>query len=457
MKLNLRAWEVVWLCAAAQVANAISVDIDNTDSVKAATSKIAYGLLKYYTGNVTNTPETIAVLGPPYYWWEGGAMWGAMIDYHRLTGDSSYINTTYEALLSQVGPDYDFMVPLRVKELGNDDQAFWGFATMTAAEYNWQAPPSPVPSWLQLTINLWNTQVRRWDLETCNGGLKWQIYDFNNGYDYKNSISNMAFFQLSARLARYTGNITYLEWAEKSWDWSARIGLLSPDYHIYDGTDDKKNCSDLNHLEFSYSNGVAMYGAAALYNYTNGSSIWEERVKGLIKGSALFFSPYDNATNIMYEQACETVVTCNYDMLSFKAYLSRFMWATTILAPFTKDAISTLLRTSAVAAAGSCVGGASGEECGHKWYVGGSDGLYGPGQQLGALELLQGLLAAQTGPPLTSKEVVLSSPVVPEVIAIPSATPTGDKLPPSAASARALAITTLLVTLPFLIGSSLVL
>jgi len=55
---------------------------------------------------------------------------------------------------------------------------------------------------------------------------------------YKNSISNGAFFQISARLARFTGNQTYVDWAEKIWDWVEEIGLMSSTYDIYDGTDE---------------------------------------------------------------------------------------------------------------------------------------------------------------------------------------------------------------------------
>ena len=377
--------------------------------------------MKYYTGNVTKTPDTIGVLPRPYYWWEAGAMWGAMIDYWSATGDSSYNDVTYEALVSQVSPTYDFMVPLRFGEMGNDDQAFWGFATMTAAEYDWQTPPSPVPSWLQLTINLWNTQARRWDLESCNGGLKWQVFSANNGYNYKNSVSNMAFFQLSARLARHTGNSTYLEWAEKSWDWSARIGLVNSRYEVFDGSDDLLNCTEIDHTRYSYTAGIAMYGAAVLYNYTNGSNIWQDRVSGLLAASAAFFSPAENATNVMTESACESVSTCNNDMLSFKAYLGRFMWATMKLAPFTAEAIYTLLSTSAAAAAEGCSGGATGEQCGSKWYVGGSDGMFGPGQQLGALEVIQGLLT-HPRPTTTSNGAADSTSVNTDPTTLPSST-----------------------------------
>jgi mannan endo-1,6-alpha-mannosidase len=392
-------------------------------SIKNATSVVAYGLMKWYTGNVTNTPTTIAVLPKPYYWWEAGAMWGAMVDYWHYTGDTTYNTVTSQALLSQVGPNNDYMVPIRQGEEGNDDQGFWGFATMSAAEKAYPAPPAPTPDWLQLTINLWNTQVARWDASTCGGGLKWQIFPSNAGYEYKNAVSNGAFFQLSARLARYTGNSTYLDWATKTWDWTVTTGLIDQYYNVFDGTDDTKNCTEINRIQWSYSLGIYMYGAAVLYNYTNGSSVWEERTQGLLNASAVFFTPYENSTNVMYEVACEDINTCNYDQYSFKAYLSRFMWATTQLANFTSPAIQTLLSTSAQAAAKACSGGADGQQCGAKWYLGGWDGTLGPGQQLGALEVMQGLLIKDAQAPMTSADVHIAEASAVPTEPVPSASP----------------------------------
>jgi mannan endo-1,6-alpha-mannosidase len=41
--------------------------------------------MSYYTGNITNTETTVGILPGPYYWWEAGAMWGAMLDYYHYT------------------------------------------------------------------------------------------------------------------------------------------------------------------------------------------------------------------------------------------------------------------------------------------------------------------------------------------------------------------------------------
>jgi mannan endo-1,6-alpha-mannosidase len=107
---------------------------------------------------------------------------------------------------------------------GNDDQSFWGLAAMAAAEMNFPNPPSSKPQWLALAQAVFNEQIARWDSENCGGGLRWQIFPFNNGYDYKNAISNGCLFHLAARLARYTGNSTYLTYSERSYDWISSVG-----------------------------------------------------------------------------------------------------------------------------------------------------------------------------------------------------------------------------------------
>ena len=139
-----------------------------------------------YNGNVTGgVPGKFPY--PPYYWWESGGAWGGMMNYWHYTGDQSYVNVTHEALLSQVGPAYDFVVPSEAFDEGNDDQAFWVFAAMTAAEHGFPEPTPPVPSWLTTVQNAWELFAQRWnhDKATCNGGLKWQFHPENAGYFYK--------------------------------------------------------------------------------------------------------------------------------------------------------------------------------------------------------------------------------------------------------------------------------
>lgn len=241
------------------------------DSVRAAAKQVAWDLVHFYTGN--NTGDVPGNLPQPYYWWEAGAMFGTLIDYWYYTGDDAYNEITTQALLFQTGPEHDYMTPNQTKTEGNDDQGFWALAVMGAAEQKYPDPPADQPQWLALAQAVFNRQAARWDTQFCNGGLRWQIFAFNTGYDYKNTISNGCFFNLAARLAVYTGNQTYADWANKVYDWIEHTGLLSEDYHFYDGAHTTLNCSDVNRVEWTYNVGVFLLGAANMYNLVSCSAL----------------------------------------------------------------------------------------------------------------------------------------------------------------------------------------
>jgi len=171
--------------------------------IKKTAANIAWDLLQYYHGNETG--QTPGILpGPPpagdYYWWEGGAMWGTLIDYWKLTGDDSYNDVIMQAMLHQTGPNRDYMPPNVTASLGNDDQGFWGMSAMLAAENNFPNPPADQPQWLALAQAVFHTQASpdRHD-DTCNGGLRWQIPWANNGYDDKNSKHGISEFTVAKR------------------------------------------------------------------------------------------------------------------------------------------------------------------------------------------------------------------------------------------------------------------
>ncbi|KAK4693899.1 hypothetical protein P7C71_g3584, partial [Lecanoromycetidae sp. Uapishka_2] len=274
---------------------------------------------------------------------------------------------------------------------------------MTAAELSFPST-STSPSYIDLATNVFNDMASpRWNTSTCAGGLQWQFNPSNSGFYYKSSIANGDFFQLAARLARYTGNSTYSDWAEKTYDWMARVGLIDAEnWNVYDGTDDTINCTQIDHDQWSYNAGTMLLGSAVMANINAGNetSPWANRTQGFLNAAeTVFFSPFANATDVVYEFMCEERATCDVDQLSFKAYLSRWMVAATQMMPSLKEQVFDLITPSAQAAAVSCSGN-NASACGTKWYVGGWDGTQGLGQQLAALDTIQGLLVNDTQPPL---------------------------------------------------------
>jgi len=130
-----------------------------------------------------------------------------------------------------------------------------------------------------------------------------------------------------------------------------------------------------------------------------------DRINGIIDSLPYFFQ-----NKIMMESACENIGTCDVDQLSFKAYLSRWMAATTVRAPFTYPLLTPYLQASATGAASACSGlwpagvpgGTPGTACGLKWTTGTYDEWTGVGQQMAALSVIQSNLVPVTLPPVTA-------------------------------------------------------
>ena len=329
------------------------------------------------------------------------------MQYRHFANDTQYDSIIMNGLTAQLGPAYDFNVPAEAFDEGNDDQAFWVMAGLTAFEYGFPDPPSPAPGWLQVAINAFNDYVSRWNTASCNGGLKWQFYQSNAGYDYKSSVANACFFQISARLMRITGNTTYFDWANKIYDWMNGVALIDNLYNVFDGTDDTINCSRVDHDQWSYNVASMLYGSAILSNTTNSSTTWLARTAGFLAATSSFTSPYANATDILFEANCEKAYTCNIDQQSMKAFLVRCLARTSQVAPWTQPRIATILRASALGAANACPEGSILGEviCGTQWWY--APGAYdnqtsyasGLGQQLGAMEIFASLRTNLTSPP----------------------------------------------------------
>jgi len=376
------------------VVNGLTLDVSSADSVKSVASTLAYDMMTYYSGNQTG--QVPGILPGPcdstacYYWWEAGAMFASLINYWQYTGDSTYNPVVSQALAFQIGPDENYNPPNQSKNMGVDDQAFWAFAALDAAEANFPEAGGDIPSWIALAQAVFNFQKELWDDATCGGGMRWQVYSFNAGYNLKNTISNGGNFQLAARLAYYTGNQTYADWAVQMWDWMAGSPLFQTqdgNLYIWDNTNTDNNCTDVAHYAWTYNYGTMLMGAAYMYNFTNGDAMWEQRVQDILNGAYLLFFPTQYGGNIMSEFQCEPAANCNNDQSSFKAYLSRWMAVTTLLVPSTYDTIMPKLQASAAGAAQQCTGGDNGRMCGRRWYAS-WDGTSGVGQQMQALSVI---------------------------------------------------------------------
>ncbi|KAK3306717.1 glycosyl hydrolase family 76-domain-containing protein [Chaetomium strumarium] len=408
------------LAGAGSASAALQVDFGSSSSIKAAAKDVAFDAMTYYKGNQSGEiPGLLASPGPhsEYYPWTGAILWSTMIDYWCYTDDDAYNRVAVEGMVHQNGEGqgdrlaHPFMPANWSASLANDDQGFWGMAAMQAAESGFPEAPQDwdQPRWIELAQAVFETQARRFDAEegnekACNGGLRWVVAPLSAGYNYKNSVSNAVFLNLAARLARYTGNQTYADWASRTWDWLAAVGFIDADFRVFDGAHVEKNCTDINRAQFSYVPGVLLQAAAYLYNQTSDDNnsnsnkkIWQSRLEGLTNATLTHFSSSPSSSGILVERACEARGTCTTDMLFFKGILFRSLASAVRLAPFLHGAALPALRANAEAAVKACAsGGPNGRECGFRWTTtttdGDDDDKKGPPAELNALSALLGML-----------------------------------------------------------------
>jgi mannan endo-1,6-alpha-mannosidase len=185
------------------------------------------------------------------------------------------------------------------------------------------------------------------------------------------------------------------------YDWVTDTGLITDEFQVFDGASVDQDCTVIDKAQWTYNAGIFLHGTSVMYNYTGGNSTWKARVTGLLNETA----SYHFQDGIMVEQPCESGGFCDIDQQSFKGYLSRWMAATTQMAPFTFNTIMPLLQTTADAAAKMCIGspsaaafkGIAGTACGFQWTMSPTfDNRVGVGEQSNALSAVMYNLVKNT-------------------------------------------------------------
>jgi mannan endo-1,6-alpha-mannosidase len=66
-------------------------------------------------------------------------------------------------------------------------------------------------------------------------------------------------------------NQTYVEWAEKAWEWSTTVPLvIESEWKVNDLVDARAQCKDPSGDQWSYNYGIYFAGAAYMYNLYEG-------------------------------------------------------------------------------------------------------------------------------------------------------------------------------------------
>ncbi|KAL3435580.1 glycosyl hydrolase family 76-domain-containing protein [Aspergillus tetrazonus] len=365
----------------------IPIEVTSKDSLKEAGKTITGPMWEYYLANQTEgIPGKLTDT-----WYVAGAMFMTMIQFWHVSGYNEHNSVVSHDLMFQAGRNYDYFDSNYSQWLGNDDQMFWGLATITASETGFPEV-SNKPTWTSLARAVFNMQANRWDERACDGGITWQIHPWQAGYTLRNSISNGGLFQLAARLGRFTNNQTYFDWAEKIWDWAAASPLIDTNtWFVADSTSGTNDCVDAGRMQWSYNYGTFIAGAAYMYNATKDVK-WRNRTEGLVDHVFKQFFPTKYTTaigpgTIFSDVACEPLQTCDRNMLNFKGWSSMWLAMAAIMVPELREKITPKLQGSALAIGRSCDGSSEGKSnlCGSRWYQDTWDGIQGLEVQQAAL------------------------------------------------------------------------
>jgi len=124
---------------------------------------------------------------------------------------------------------------------------------------------------------------------SCSGGLFW---NYGTGMRYRNVPANGPAAEAGAELYAITGNVTYLRWAERIYDW-VNGHLLSKAWLYYDGIQNYPGvpCYVVRDL-WTYNQGT-MIGAGTLLYLVTGNSTYLQDAEHTASASLAYFSAND--------------------------------------------------------------------------------------------------------------------------------------------------------------------
>lgn len=187
-------------------------------------------------------------------WWNSANALGAVIDYSTLAHSNAYagdIANTFSKNESSNFLNYYY-----------DDEGWWALTWVKAYDYTGNA------GYLSMAKTIFNDIAASWDA-TCGGGVWW-----SKAKTYKNAIPNELFLTLAIRLHERTpgdrGSGSYIDWANKEWNWFNGSGMINASNLINDGL--TSSCQNNGSTTWTYNQGVILGGLADLYKSTGNFS-----------------------------------------------------------------------------------------------------------------------------------------------------------------------------------------
>lgn len=246
--------------------------------------------------NFYNT--STGLFNTPAGWWQAANALETTIDYSARTGSTLYTQDVAITFNNNRGNNFlnDYY----------DDEGWWALTWIKAYDLTGNT------DYLNAAKTIFEDMKLAWDPSTCNGGVWW-----SKARNYKNAITNELFLTVAARLHNRTpgdgGAGSYLDWAQREWQWFAASGMINSNNLINDGLND--SCQNNGQNTWTYNQGVVLGGLTDLYKAT-GDASYLQQAETLATASTT--APALNVNGILTE-ACEANGgDCGNDGAEFK-------------------------------------------------------------------------------------------------------------------------------------------
>jgi len=236
-------------------------------------------------------------------WWNSANALYTVIDYASYTKSTSYNDV--------IATTFRMNAPNSFLNKFYDDEGWWALTWLHAYELTQDK------AYLDMAVTIFKDMTAGWD-DTCGGGLWW-----SKDRTYKNAIPNELFLQLAARLHNLTpddqGTGSYLDWAQREWNWFKASGLINARSLVNDGLKDCKNNDD---IPWTYNQGVILGGLVELNKATGDITLLDQAQA--IADAALKYL-VDNSSSVLREP-CELANSCGNDGPQFKGIFIRNLY-----------------------------------------------------------------------------------------------------------------------------------
>lgn len=249
--------------------------------------------------------------------YSGGELWtdsNALEDLHNWALAYSPPETTFStiastSLIGKMALQGASTAQWKSLLAGSNDDAQWIIiALWKVADYYGSTGKDATP-FNNAGKTIYNIIAAEYDTSVCGGGVWW-----SGAHTYKNAVTNELFLYTSALGYIRFGTQSYLDNANKVWNWLYHSGMRNSQGLFNDGLTDA--CANNGQTTWTYNQGVIASGLGALYKATGSkNTTLLDQAEITLDATIAHLT-----TNNILKESCDDVKSsgCNNDQLIFK-------------------------------------------------------------------------------------------------------------------------------------------